>query len=110
MKTLNTIFLEKHGIEMSQLMRDNYNKLMNYWDEHLSFLSKAEFMLKNKQEELKQMVLSKQITFVQETEQFYTIWKMFKTSKSSNDDLKSVGSYKTFTNRTSMSSSNIVFD
>lgn len=94
MKTLLIIFVEKYGIEMSQLLRDNYNNLSNSWDEYLNLLSRAELMFKEKQDILKQSVLSEQIEFKEEIEQFCEIWAMHKKIQSRDAKLNAVGSYK----------------
>lgn len=88
------LFVEKHEIPMSVAMNLLYTNMFESWDAYLNLLQEAEKMLKEKQDEFKDMVSRDYEQFQLDARQFWKIWEEFKERESINVDLKSTGSYK----------------
>ncbi|XP_026819508.1 dynein heavy chain 2, axonemal-like [Rhopalosiphum maidis] len=83
--TKNVLIIDKHEIEMSDILRSLYNNLHNSWNNYTILLNEAEVMLKEKQEAFHDMVLRDQEIFKENVEDFNTIWEEFKETESKNE-------------------------
>lgn len=85
------LFVEKHHIEVSE-MKNNYNELKNQCDILMESREKSAVAFKEKQNELREMVLHSQENFKKEIQQFIKNWIEYKETSAPNSDLYVIGS------------------
>lgn len=85
------LFVEKHHIEVSE-MKNSYYKLKNACNVLLESQKKSAMAFKEKQNELREMVLQMQERFKEEILQFNKSWIEYKETSAQNSDLYVKGS------------------